>query len=64
VGKLGKEYGELRDRGHAAEAAIENLQAQVEDLKKEAGELRKLREKWEPVIEKFVNGPGKLFLKG
>lgn len=49
VGRLDKEVRELR--------------SEIAQLKGEAGKVRELREKWEPAIDKFLNGPGKLFIK-
>lgn len=61
VGRLAKD---LADALKKREEQNRELLAALADVQADLDEFRKLRQKWEPVINKFMNGPGKLFLKG
>jgi hypothetical protein len=55
----GRQAKELKDQARALETAKAKIDALTADL----SALKALAEKYRPAVEKFVNGPGRLFLK-
>lgn len=61
VGRLSKD---LTAAVTKQEKENQEIWSVLRELVAKAEDLRKVREKWEPVIDKFMKGPGKIFLKG
>jgi hypothetical protein len=55
----GRQAKELEEQARALETAKAKIDALTADL----SALKALAEKYRPAVEKFVNGPGRLFLK-